>query len=215
MSGWPTNPKQLGKEHARYDGPIKVTGKARYASDMQPAGWLYGMILRSPWPAARIRAIDLHPALGVKGIRAAVTANEPPFSVRYCGEELAAVAGVSKQSCLDALRAIKVEADLLPFVVEEEAALRDTSPRVFDNLPNAGEPREMQTGEVDPAFQTADRTVEGFFRTPVQLHHCLETHGNTIQFTQDGITCWASTQGIFSVRDSLVIVPACHWTGFA
>ncbi|MBV8224324.1 MAG: xanthine dehydrogenase family protein molybdopterin-binding subunit [Verrucomicrobia bacterium] len=203
MSGWPTNPKQLGKEHPRYDGPIKVTGSAKYASDMEPAGWLYGMILRSPWPAARIRAIDLRPALGVQGIRAAVTANEPPFTVRYCGDELAAVAGVSRQACLDALRAIKVEADLLPFVVKEEAALRDTSPRVFENQPNAGEPRQIQTGEVDAAFQTADRTVEGFFQTPVQLHHCFETHGNTVQFTQDGITCWASTQGIFSVRDSL------------
>ena len=203
MSGWPKNPNQLGKEHVRYDGPIKVSGSAKFASDMQPAGWLYGMILRSPWPAARIRAIDLRPALNVPGIRAAVTANDPPFTVRYCGEELAAVAGLSKQACLDALRAIKVEADPLPFVVKEEAALRDTSPRVFENQPNAGEPREMQTGEFDSAFRTSDRTVEGFFETQVQLHHCLETHGNTVQATPDGMTCWASTQGIFSVRDSL------------
>jgi xanthine dehydrogenase YagR molybdenum-binding subunit len=203
MSGWPKNPKQLGKEHERYDGPVKVSGSARFASDMQPTGWLYAMILRSPWPAARIRTIDLRQALDVPGIRAAVTANEPPFTVRYCGEELAGVAGISKQVCLDALRAIKVEADPLPFVVKEEAALRDTSPRVFENQPNAGEPREMQTGEVDAAFRTADKTVEGFFQTQVQLHHCLETHGNTVQVAPDGITCWASTQGVFSVRDSL------------
>jgi xanthine dehydrogenase YagR molybdenum-binding subunit len=203
MPGWPTNPKQLGKEHLRYDGPIKVSGSAKFASDMQPTGWLYGMILRSPWPAARIQAIDLRPALSVPGIRAAVTANEPPFTVRYCGEELAAVASLSKEACLDALRAIKVEVDPLPFVVKEETALRDTSPRVFENQPNAGEPREVQTGDVDAAFRTADRTVEGFFQTQVQLHHCLETHGNTLQVTPDGITCWASTQGIFSVRDSL------------
>lgn len=203
MSGWPNNPKQLGKEHERYDGPIKVSGSAKFASDMQPAGWLYAMILRSPWPAARIRAIDLRQALNVQGIRAAATANEPPFTVRYCGEELAAVAGISKQACLDALRAIKVEADPLPFVVKEEAALRDTSARVFENQPNAGEPREMQTGEVEAAFRTADKTVEGFFQTQVQLHHCLETHGNTVQVMPDGITCWASTQGVFSVRDSL------------
>src|SRR6266481_4117708 len=203
MSGWPKNPKQLGKEHVRYDGPIKVSGNAKYASDMQPVGWLYAMISRSPWPAARIRAIDLRPALRVPGIRAAVTANDPPFTVRYCGEELAAVAGLSKQACLDALNAIKVDADLLPFVVKEEAALRDTSARVFENQPNAGEPREMQTGNVDRAFGISYKTVEGFFQTQVQLHHCLETHGNTIQVTPEGITCWASTQGISSVRDSL------------
>src|SRR6266446_4525255 len=152
MSGWPKNPKQLGKDHLRYDGPIKVSGKAKYPSDMQPAGWLYAMILRSPWPAARIRAIDLRAALSVPGIRAAVTANDPPFTVRYYGEELAAVAGVSKQACLDALSAIRVDADLLPYVVKEEAALRDTSARVFEIKPNAGEPREMENGDVDDAF---------------------------------------------------------------
>jgi len=205
MSGWPKNPKQLGKDHPRYDGPVKVSGSAKYASDMQPAGWLYAMILRSPWPAARIRAIDLRPALGVPGIRAAVTANDPPFTVRYCGEELAAVAGLSKQVCLDALSAIKVDADRLPFVVQEEAALRDSSPRVFENRPNAGEPREMQNGDVDGAFGTSYKTVEGFFQTQVQLHHCFETHGNTIQVTPEGITCWASTQGISSVKDSLAM----------
>jgi xanthine dehydrogenase YagR molybdenum-binding subunit len=45
--------------------------------------------------------------------------------------------------------------------------------------------------------------VEGFFTTPVQVHHPLETHGNTVSATNDGVTCWASTQGIFSVRDGL------------
>jgi len=203
MSAWPTKPNQLGKNHLRIDGPAKVRGVAKYASDMQPVGWLYGMILRSPWPAARVRAIDLQAALGIPGIRAAVTANDPPFNVRYCGEELAAVAGVSKDACLDALGAIRVDADTLPFVVKEEAALRDTSPRVFENQPNAGEPREMGTGDVVAAFQSADKTVEGFFQTQVQLHHCLETHGSTIQLRPDGITCWASTQGISSVRDGL------------
>jgi xanthine dehydrogenase YagR molybdenum-binding subunit len=203
MSGWPTKPNQLGKDHLRYDGPVKVRGTAKYTSDMQPSGWLYGMILRSPWPAARVHVIDLRPALGIPGIRAAVTANDPPFNVRYCGEELAAVAGLSKEACQDALRAIRVDADTLPFVVKEEAALRDSSPRVFENQPNAGEPREMQTGDVDAAFRSADKTVEGFFQTQVQLHHCLETHGNTILVSPDGITCWASTQGISSVREGL------------
>jgi len=38
MSGWPTNPKLLGKEQVRYDGPIKVGGSAKFTSDMQPVG---------------------------------------------------------------------------------------------------------------------------------------------------------------------------------
>jgi xanthine dehydrogenase YagR molybdenum-binding subunit len=203
MSEWPKEPKQLGKEHVRYDGPIKVSGRAKFASDMQPSGWLYGMMLRSKWPAARIRAIDLQPALRIPGIRAALVANNPPFIVRYYGQEIAAVAGVSKQACLDALRAIRVEAEPLPFVVKEEAALLDGSPHVFENQPNAGDPRVMQVGDPNAAFQSADKIVQGFFQTPVQLHHTLETHGNTVQLNEDGLTCWASTQGISSVKDGL------------
>ena len=203
MSEWPTKPKQLGKEHVRYDGPIKVSGRAKFASDMQPGGWLYGMMLRSEWPAARIRAIDLQPALRIPGIRAAVLANNPPFIVRYYGQEIAAVAGVSKQACLDALRAIRVEAEPLPFVVKEEAALSDASPHVFENQPNAGDPRVLQVGDPNAAFQSADKIVAGIFQTSVQLHHALETHGNTVQLNDDGLTCWASTQGISSVKDGL------------
>ena len=203
MPEWPKEPKQLGKEHVRYDGPVKVSGRAKFASDMQPGDWLYGMMLRAKWPAARISAIDLQPALRIPGIRAAVVANNPPFIVRYYGQEIAAVAGVSKQACLDALRAIRVEAEPLPFVVKEEAALSDASPRVFENQPNAGDPRVLQVGDPNTAFQSADKIVEGFFQTSVQLHHCLETHGNTIQLNDDGLTCWASTQGISSVKDGL------------
>ena len=203
MSEWPKEPKQLGKEHVRYDGAIKVSGRAKYASDMQPVGWFYGMMLRSKWPAARIRAIDLQPALRIPGIRAAVVANEPPFFVRYYGQEIAAVAGISKQACLDALRAIHVEAEPLPFVVKEETALVDGSPHVFENQPNAGASRLMQVGDPNAAFQSADKIVQGSFQTPVQLHHALETHGNTVQLNDEGLTCWASTQGISSVKDSL------------
>jgi xanthine dehydrogenase YagR molybdenum-binding subunit len=163
MSEWPKEPKQLGKEHVRYDGPAKVSGRAKYASDMQPAGWLYGMMLRSKWPAARIRAIDLQSALRIPGIKAAVVANDPPFTVRYYGQELAAVAGVSKQACLDALRAIRVEAEPLPFVVKEEAALLNGSAHVFENQPNAGDARVMQIGDPDAAFQSADKIVQAFF----------------------------------------------------
>jgi xanthine dehydrogenase YagR molybdenum-binding subunit len=203
MPGWPKDPTQLGKEHVRNDGPIKVTGRAKYASDMRPSGWLYGMILRSRWPAASIRTIDLQPALRIPGIRAALTANDSPFTVRYYGDEIAAVAGISKQVCLDALAAIRVEADPLPFVVKEETALSDAAPHVFENQRNAGESREIRTGNVDAAFQSADKIVQGFFQTPIQLHHCLETHGNTVQLHEDAIICWASTQGISSVKDGL------------
>src|SRR5215472_18884778 len=131
MPSWPEKPVYISSHHTRIDGPLKVSGAAKYPSDVQPEGWLYGMILRSKWAKAKITRIDLEPALKVPGIKAAILAREGERTVRYYGEELAAVAGTSKQACLDALRAIKVEAKALPFVVREEDAKEESSPRVW------------------------------------------------------------------------------------
>ena len=53
---WPNPSTVLGKPTPRLDGEAKVTGAAKYAYDVQPDGWLYGMILRSKWPAATTSA---------------------------------------------------------------------------------------------------------------------------------------------------------------
>jgi len=185
------------------DGPAKVTGAAKYASDVQPEGWLYGMILRSRWPKARILSINIEKAKQVPGIKAVILVREGERIVRYYGEELAAVAGTTKQACLDALRAIEVRARELPFVVNEEDAREEDSPRVWDESPNLSRARDESRGDVDKAFSEAAVVVEGNFSTSVQIHHPLETHGNTVLWADDGITCWASTQGITSVRNGL------------
>ena len=203
MPSWPEKRTYIGSAAKRVDGPAKVSGSAKYPSDVQPDGWLYGMILRSKWPKAKISKIDLEPALKVPGIKAAVLAREGERTVRYYGEELAAVAGTSKQACLDALRVIQVDAKALPFVVREEDAREESSPRVWEEGVNLSQPRVNERGEVDKAFADCAAVVEGSFNTAIQLHHPLETHGNTISWTDEGVTAWASTQGVFSVRESL------------
>ncbi|HSU55464.1 MAG TPA: molybdopterin cofactor-binding domain-containing protein, partial [Candidatus Dormibacteraeota bacterium] len=203
MPSWPEQRKYIGSHTQRVDAPAKVTGAAKYSSDVQPDGWLYGMILRSKWPKAKITKIDLAPAKKIPGIKAAILDREGERTVRYYGEEIAAVAGTSKQACLDALRAIVVEAKEMPFVVSEEDARDDTAPRVWDESPNLSQPKVDERGEVDKAFSECAAVVEGFFTTPVQLHHPLETHGNTISWTDDGITSWSSTQGIGGVKHDL------------
>src|SRR5664280_751675 len=140
MPSWPEKRVYIGSHTRRIDAPAKVTGAAKYTSDVQPEGWLYGMILRSKWAKAKITKIDLDKALKVPGIKAAVLAREGERTVRYYGEELAAVAGATKQACLDALRAIEVEAAELPFVVREDEAMGASAPRVWEDSPNAAPP---------------------------------------------------------------------------
>jgi xanthine dehydrogenase YagR molybdenum-binding subunit len=137
------------------------------------------------------------------GVKAVVLAGGDQRTVRFYGQELAAVAATTKQQCLDALRAIQVEADPLPFVVKEDDAMQPGAPNVFD-VPNVSQPSVKQQGQVDAAFAGAAAVAEATMRTQVQVHHPLETHGNTVSVQADGnVVAWASTQGIFSVRDGL------------
>src|SRR6266404_1799011 len=167
MPSWPEKRVYIGSHAKRIDAPAKVTGAAKYASDVQPEGWLYGMILRSKWPKAKIAKINLDKAAKMPGIKAAVLAREGERTVRYYGEELAAVAGTTKQACLDALRVIQVQAKPLPFVVREDEARDDSSPRVWEDVPNLSKPHLKEEGDVDKAFSDSATVVEGFYTTPV------------------------------------------------
>jgi xanthine dehydrogenase YagR molybdenum-binding subunit len=131
-------------------------------------------------------------------------ARETPFTVRFYGEEIAGVAATSKQACLDALRSIEIRAEPRDrFVVLENDARKEDSPQVWEGVTNAPAPRERKTGDVDTAFAQCAAVIEGFYTTPVLIHHPMETHGSTVSWTEEGVTAWASTQGISSVRDGL------------
>ena len=96
-------------------------------------------------------------------------------TVRFYGQELAGVAATTKQQCLDALRAIVVEATPLPFVVKEDDAMQPGAPKVFEEGQNVSPPSIKEEGQVDPLFAAAPFVVESELRTQVQIHHPLET----------------------------------------
>src|ERR1044071_1607244 len=175
MPSWPKDRAVIGRPTQRIDGAAKLTGAAKFTSDVQPTGWLYGMIYRSRWPAAKLTGVDLDKAKAVPGIKAAVAVRDGERTIRFYGEEIAAVAGTSKQACLDALRVIEVEATPLPFVVKEEIARKPDAARVWPDVPNLAEANVKENGDVDKAFADAAAVVEGFFTTQVQIHHPLES----------------------------------------
>lgn len=199
---WPKETRYLGKPLPRLDGPAKVTGRAKYTADVAPAGMLHGAILRSVWPAARIRSVNLDRARSAPGIKAALLVKEGEFFVRYYGDEIAAVAGTSRQAVRDALALIRVDAEPLPFVVDEREALAADAPRVNPGQPNLGQGQTKTTGEVDDAFAQAAAVIEGVYQTQVEIHHPMETHGHVVQWDGDEMTAWSSTQGVFGVRNA-------------
>ncbi len=219
---WPEDPRYLGKDTPRVDGPLKVSGKAKYASDRRLPGQLHGKILRAPWASAELQAIDLEPARAVPGVKAVVLAREVPRQIRYYGEEIAAVAATSKAACDEALSQIRLQVAEKSHVVTETEALKPNAPRVFEDQSNVSAPRTSETGDVDAAFETSAAVVEGEFNTQVQLHQCLEPHGNTASWDGEELTIYASTQGVFAVRDGVAdnldldqnnVRVVCHFMG--
>jgi xanthine dehydrogenase YagR molybdenum-binding subunit len=197
---WPKETRILGKPAPRVEGPAKVTGRAKFTSDMAPPGVLYGAILRSKWPAARIQAIDLSKARAVPGIKAVLPAKDGEFDVSYYGQELAAAAGTSRQAVLDALELITVKATPRPFVVNELEALKPDAPKVAGDKANLGFGQAKDSGNVDAAFATAAAVVETTCNTSVELHHPMEPHGHTVMWDGDEMTAWSSTQAVFGCR---------------
>ncbi|HXW83897.1 MAG TPA: xanthine dehydrogenase family protein molybdopterin-binding subunit, partial [Candidatus Binataceae bacterium] len=185
-------------------GPVKVTGAARYTYDIELPGLLYGAVLRCPYPHARVKSVDLTAAERIAGVRAAITMDDP--TARFAGDEIAAVAATTSDIAADALRAIKVEYEPLPFVVEMDLAAADSAPRVFENRSNVGRPSTSEIGNVQGGLESASATIEATYTTVVQTHTSLETHGAVAQWEgDDQLNLWISSQGIFSARDDAAV----------
>ena len=147
--------------------------------------------------------------------------------VRFAGQPLAAVAATTQADADEAARLVKVEYEPLPFVVDKDEARKEGAPPVFPGAadqagtagggggpsgvkqkgnvrgPVRGGPRGQKPGDVEKGFKEADVIVEGEFRTQVQTHSALETHGVVADWKPEGLTVYASTQGTASVRDEI------------
>jgi xanthine dehydrogenase YagR molybdenum-binding subunit len=191
VASWPpvSDRALIGKSITRIDGPAKTQGTAKYAYDINRPGMLFGRLLGSPHPHARIRSIDLSAAKKVSGVRAALAlvdpASEDASKVRYQGEEIAAVAAVTEEAAEDAIRLIKVDYEVLPHLATVEQAMRPEAPAVFPKG-NVSQVSERVEGAVDEALAKASHIVEGVYSTQVQTHTSLETHGGVCEW--DGQT---------------------------
>jgi xanthine dehydrogenase YagR molybdenum-binding subunit len=145
--------------------------------------------------------------------------------VRYTGQPLAGIAAETPHAAEAAVRLVKVEYELLPHVTTLEEAMRENAPQVFPGpteqrgtaggggampgLPQRGNVRGPDSGQmfggphgdVDKGFSEADVIVEGEYRTQVQTHVPMETHGLVADWREDGLTIYASTQFTAGVRD--------------
>ncbi len=209
-TNWPENPKIIGTRVTRLDGMAKATGRAKYPSDSHPEGMLFGAMLYSPHAHARIKSLDFSAAEKLPGVKAVLPAGNIKAGslVRFQGDDIAAVAAETEEQALDAIRAIKVEYEVLPHVATEEQARAEGAPEVFKGggiVKNVRKGRSVTIGKPDDAFKGDDVvTIEASYSAPVITHVCLEPHGLTVRWTPEGkIEAWASTQAVGPTANEL------------
>jgi xanthine dehydrogenase molybdenum-binding subunit len=202
----------VGKRIPKLGAQDKVTGRSIYIQDLKIPGMLYGKILRSVYPHARIVRIDTSRAKGLLGVRAVITAEDVPEirfgfmkdqtalkagKVRSYRDEVAAVAAIDPDIAEEAISLIEVEYESLPGVFDPEAAMGENAPVVHEenksNVLNL--PWKLAAGEVDEAKRTSAFVVGDRFQLTWVTHCCMGTDGVIADFDlRNNLTIYRNTQ---------------------
>jgi xanthine dehydrogenase D subunit len=205
----------VGDSPIRPDGTPKVQGRFAFASDLQAEGMLWGRTLRSPHPYARVRSIDVGPALAIPGVSCVLTADDLPGAatyglmtpdqpvfardvVRFVGEAVAAVAADHPDTARQALQAVEVDYEPLAPLVDPAAA------RTADPIhPDGNLIRHIRIEHGDPSVR-GDVVVEGSYEVGMQDQAFLGPEsGLAVPDGEGGVDLWVATQWLHEDRDQV------------
>ena len=218
--------KYIGQRLPRIDARDKVRGRAFFTDDIKLPGTLYGLILRSPAPHARILNIDVTAAEKLSGVKAVVTGADTPKikygvisrgtrymdeyglavdRVRFIGEEVAAVAATDPDAAMEALGLIKVEYEELPAVFDPEEAQKPGAVRIHDHAPgNISREFHLSKGDIEEGFKASYLVREDVFTTQSAIHAFLEPRTALADWDRLGrLTVYTSTQTPYYVQQHL------------
>ncbi|MDQ1614092.1 MAG: hypothetical protein QOJ60_31 [Actinomycetota bacterium] len=205
----------VGTSAPRPDGVAKVAGRFAFSSDLFADGMVWGHVLRSPYPSARIRRIDVGPALAIAGVHAVVTASDVPgvnayglehtdqpvFAedvVRFTGEAVAAIAADHPETARRAAASVVVEYEPLEPLVDAEAAI--TAAPIH---PDGNVFAHLLISHGDPAA-TGDVVVEGTYEVGMQDQAFMGPEsGLAIPADDGGVDLHMSTQWLHVDRDQV------------
>jgi 4-hydroxybenzoyl-CoA reductase subunit alpha len=216
----------VGKAHRKVDATAKVTGATKFADDIALPRMLYGKLLRSPHPHARIVSVDTSRAVALPGVKAVLTGRDLPrpfgilpvsqdehalalHTVRFVGDPVAGVAAVSEEVATTALELIDVRYELLRPITDAEDAVDHPEPRIHDygDLGNLHKLINLEFGDVEEGFAQADLVREDVLFFEGSTHLPMEQHAAVADWSPDGkLTLWSSTQTPHYVHRALATV---------
>ncbi len=223
----------LGKDFTPPDLHAKVTGQAKYAEDFRADGMLFLKVYESPMPHARVKSIDTGKAMGMPGVAGVLLPGEikqpkdaghailTDYPV-FVGQPILALAAATEQQAEDALAAVEVALEPLPFCIDPLDSLRPDGPNAHvggnvanrqgiklqeikwtgrdfasagdDRLPMGKPAREWSFGDVAAGFAKAKVVVEESFVSAANAHHAMEPRSAAAYWANGKCHVWGSTQ---------------------
>lgn len=214
----------VGKATRRIDGPLKVSGTARYASDFSFAEMVYAVPVCAKVARAHIDGIDVSRAQAMPGVRkiytrqnigtfyrvskaskAKIDEQRPPLDddeVRYFGQYVALVVADTFEQATAAARAVDVHYSNLQ------------EPSVSQRL-QASQPPQSETARGDPdgAYDQAAVKLDHTYSTPVETHNPIELHASVAVWDGTRFTLYETTQAVMNfqaVMAQMLGVPTDH-----
>src|SRR2546430_1412968 len=201
----------VGKSLTKPDAYAKVTGKTKFADDLSLPRMLYGRILRSPYPHARVLHVDTSAARELPGVLAVLTGDDLPVKfgilpvsqdeealarekVRYVGDPIAAVAATDEWIADEALDLIDVQFTELPHAMSIQEALAAQGEPIHGSS-NVHKAVALEFGDTDAALRVAEHVREDTVFFEGNTHLPMEQHAAVAQYAVDGkLTLWTSSQ---------------------
>jgi xanthine dehydrogenase YagR molybdenum-binding subunit len=198
----------IGAAVPRIDGPLKTSGKARYAVDHNFPGLVHAVAVQVNVGKGRIRNLDTSVAEKMPGVllvlhhgkidsvyrfyphesNGTISEARPPFAdqnIYYWGQFVAAVVAETLEQANAAAQAIKVEYDV---------ETPDVNPDLSDF--KGPRPESWKRGDPDQGLATSPVTIDETYVTPVETHNPMELHGTVAVWDDDDVTLYECTQGV-------------------
>jgi len=208
----------VGDRMKRIDNDEKVLGTGEYVDDMKIEGMIYGKALRTKYPRAIVKSINIEKALGHKDCETVLTAKDIPGEryighlkkdwpalidigeeTRYLGDGIALVASNTKESLDEILDLIEVEYEELVPLSTPEIAMKEDSPKIHEEG-NILSKQFLKKGNVNEVIKNSKYVVTQHYSTPFTEHAFLEPESGLAVPENDGVTIYTSCQGVYAVQ---------------
>ena len=206
---------KIGENIPRIDAKDKILGTGKYVDDMKVEGMLYGSALRTKYPRALVKSIDISEALKHPEVEAVLTAEDIPGKrfighiakdwpaliavgeeTRYVGDSVALVAAKSKKALKEILNLIKVEYEELEPLSSPSMAMEENAPKIHPDG-NILRVEKVKRGNVDEAIANSKYVVTNHYSTPFTEHAFLEPESAIGMPDGDGVIIYTGSQGIY------------------